>query len=154
MNIVLTGFMGTGKSRIGQRLAKKLRMSYLDTDELIAEREKEKIPDIFEKKGEGYFRQLETQVAKEVALLNNYVISTGGGIVLRKEVGDYVNLAWRNLILWSGMRWDPKKFPMILYNSIKYSYNLRNWHLNFNSLMPWKKRLLYFQVKISGKQEQ
>lgn len=85
MNIVLTGFMGTGKSRIGQRLAKKLRMSYVDTDELIEKREKESIPAIFKKKGEEYFRQLETQVAKEVVLLDNYVISTGGGIVLRKE---------------------------------------------------------------------
>jgi len=41
VNIVLTGFMGTGKSRIGKRLAKRLEMSYLDTDELIEEREKE-----------------------------------------------------------------------------------------------------------------
>ena len=69
MNIVLTGFMGTGKSRIGQRLAKKLEMSYLDTDELIEEREKKRIPDIFDKKGEEYFRQLEAQVAKEVPFL-------------------------------------------------------------------------------------
>jgi len=84
MNIVLTGFMGTGKSRIGKRLAKKLKMSYLDTDELIKEREKESIPDIFEKRGEEYFRRLETKVVKEVALLDNYVISTGGGVVLRE----------------------------------------------------------------------
>lgn len=85
MNIVLTGFMGTGKSKIGRRLAKKLRMSYLDTDELIEKREKDSISAIFKKRGEGYFRCLETKVIKEVALLDNYVISTGGGIVLRKE---------------------------------------------------------------------
>lgn len=85
MNIVLTGFMGTGKSQIGKRLAKELRMSYLDTDELIEEREKDSISAIFKKRGEKYFRGLETKVVKEVALLDNYVISTGGGVVLGEE---------------------------------------------------------------------
>jgi len=85
MNIVLTGFMGTGKSKTGIRLAKKLRMSYLDTDELIEKREKDSISAIFKKRGEEYFRRLETKVVKEVALLDNYVISAGGGVVLREE---------------------------------------------------------------------
>lgn len=85
MNIVLTGFMGTGKSQIGKRLAKKLRMSYLDTDEFIEKREKDSISAIFKKRGEEYFRRLETKIVKEVALLDNYVISTGGGVVLREE---------------------------------------------------------------------
>jgi len=84
MNIVLTGFMGTGKSKIGKRLATELRMGYLDTDELIEEREKDSISAIFKKKGEEYFRRLETKVVKEVALLDNFVISTGGGVVLRE----------------------------------------------------------------------
>lgn len=85
MNIVLIGFMGTGKSQIGKRLAKELRMSYLDTDELIEKREKDSISAIFRKRGEEYFRGLETKVVKEVALLDNYVISSGGGVVLREE---------------------------------------------------------------------
>ncbi len=84
MNIVLTGFMGTGKSGIGKRLATELGMSCLDTDELIEEREKDSISAIFKKKGEEYFRRLETKVVKEVALLDNLVISTGGGVVLRE----------------------------------------------------------------------
>jgi len=84
MNIVLTGFMGTGKSGIGKRLAKKLGMSYLDTDELIEEREKDSISAIFKKKGEEYFRRLEAEVVKQVALLDSFVISTGGGVVLRE----------------------------------------------------------------------
>ncbi len=85
MNIVLTGFMGTGKSKIGERLATELRMGYLDTDELIEKREKKSISAIFKKRGEEYFRRLETKVVKEVALLDNSVISTGGGAVLRGE---------------------------------------------------------------------
>ena len=85
MNIILTGFMGTGKSIVSRKLVKRLGMSYLDTDELIEEREGIKISAIFQKKGEKYFRQLETQVIKEVASLDNYVISSGGGVVLREE---------------------------------------------------------------------
>ncbi len=85
MNIVLTGFMGTGKSKIGKRLAAELRMGYLDTDELIEKREKDSISAIFRKRGEEYFRCMETKVVKEVALLDNSVISTGGGVVLREE---------------------------------------------------------------------
>jgi predicted hydrocarbon binding protein/GTPase SAR1 family protein len=64
-------------------------------------------------------------------------------ISLRKEVGDYVNLAWRNLILWSGMLWDPKRFPMIIYDWIKYHYNLKNYDIDIFSFLPWQKRLTY-----------
>lgn len=85
MNIVLTGFMGTGKSVVGKELAKRLGMSYLSTDELIEKREGTKISAIFQKKGESYFRQVETQIVKEVASLDNHVISAGGGVVLREE---------------------------------------------------------------------
>jgi len=85
MNIIITGFMGTGKSAVGRRLAKKLRMEYLDTDDLIEEREGSKICHIFEEKGESYFRRLESAIVREVSHLDNYVISTGGGVVLRDE---------------------------------------------------------------------
>ena len=85
MNIVLIGFMGTGKSAIGKKLAQRLRMGYLDTDELIEKREKRKIFQIFQEKGEGYFRKVETQVVKEVASRDNNVIATGGGVVLKEE---------------------------------------------------------------------
>jgi len=64
MNIVLTGFIGTGKGRIGKRLAKELRMSYLDTDELIEKREKDSISAIFKKRGEKYFCRLGLGQAK------------------------------------------------------------------------------------------
>ncbi|MEA3485673.1 MAG: shikimate kinase [Candidatus Aerophobetes bacterium] len=85
MNIVLTGFMGTGKSVIGKKLAQRLGMGYLDTDEIIEKREKCKIFQIFEEKGEGYFRKIETQVVKKIAGWDNYVIATGGGVVLKEE---------------------------------------------------------------------
>ncbi len=85
MNIILTGFMATGKSQIGKCLAKKLGFSFIDTDELIEEKENKTINTIFAQHGEEYFRNLETKVAEEVSSFDNTVISTGGGMVLRKE---------------------------------------------------------------------
>ena len=85
MNIILTGFMGTGKTLVGKELAKGLKMSYLDTDKLIEKREKAKICRIFQEKGEDYFRRLETKIIKEVSSLDRCVISTGGGAILKKE---------------------------------------------------------------------
>lgn len=85
MNIVITGFMGTGKTVVGKELARRLNFKYIDTDDIIEERTKMKISEIFEKYGEKYFRDIETKVAKEVGKYDKHVISTGGGIVLRKE---------------------------------------------------------------------
>ncbi len=85
MNIILTGFMATGKSRIGKCLAKKLGFSFIDTDELIERKENKTINTIFAKYGEEYFRNLETEIAKQVSAFDNTIISTGGGMVLRKE---------------------------------------------------------------------
>lgn len=85
MNIVLIGFMGVGKSAIGHQLAKQLNMNFLDTDELIEKTEKMSISDIFAKKGEPHFRDLETEVIKTLQDYDNFIISTGGGMVLREE---------------------------------------------------------------------
>ena len=65
-NIVLVGFMGTGKSAVGKLLAKKLNMDFLESDEMIETREKMSVKDIFEKKGEPYFRLVEKEVVKEL----------------------------------------------------------------------------------------
>ncbi len=85
MNIVLTGFMGTGKSIVAKKLAQKLGMGYVDTDKIIEDREGREIRKIFEEKGEDYFREIETKIIKQVSSLNNYVIATGGGVVLKEE---------------------------------------------------------------------
>ena len=85
MNIILIGFMGSGKSAVGHRLARELKMDYLDTDEIIERTEKMSINDIFAKKGEPHFRDLETEVVKTLADYDNFVIATGGGMVLREE---------------------------------------------------------------------
>ena len=85
MNIVLTGMMGTGKTAIGKKLAQKLNMKYIGTDEMIEKDVGMSIPKIFKRKGEPYFRDVETKAVKCVAMLDNYVIDTGGGVVQRSE---------------------------------------------------------------------
>ena len=84
-NIILFGFMGTGKSAVGKKLAEKLRMKFVDMDDLIEAREKMTISAIFEKKGEPYFRKVESEVAKDVAKESGLVVATGGGVVLNYE---------------------------------------------------------------------
>ena len=84
MNIILCGMMGSGKTTVGVCLAKKMNREYVDTDAVIVERYGS-IVDIFERYGEGYFRDLETEVVKELGCENDLVIATGGGLVLRQE---------------------------------------------------------------------
>ena len=84
-SIALTGFMATGKTTIGRMLADRLRMHFVDTDELIEERSGRSIPEIFEERGEGYFRDLETEALAVALSRTGSVISTGGGILLRDE---------------------------------------------------------------------
>lgn len=84
-NIILTGFMASGKSAVGKELAKRLKMDFVDTDNLIEEREGMEISQIFQEKGEPYFRKVETKIVREVAEYKNSVIATGGGVVLKEE---------------------------------------------------------------------
>jgi shikimate kinase len=77
--IYLIGFMGSGKSTAGRKLASQLNWSFIDLDEKIQKMEGMKIPDIFSLKGESYFRKLETKALKELKSETDTVISTGGG---------------------------------------------------------------------------
>jgi len=83
MNIVLTGFMGTGKSTVGKIVADKLSYQYLDTDESIQKDVRMSISDIFAKKGEPFFREVESKIIELVSLLDKFVIATGGGVPLK-----------------------------------------------------------------------
>ena len=84
-NIFLIGFMGTGKSTVASYIATHYGRDIIEMDELIAEREKMSIPDIFDKYGEDYFRKAETTLLKEIENEHNKVVSCGGGIVLREQ---------------------------------------------------------------------
>ena len=84
-NIVLAGFMGTGKSAVGQIAAERLGLTFVDTDDLIEARVGRSIAEVFENDGEPAFRQLEADVCRHVASQNGHVIATGGGALLNPE---------------------------------------------------------------------
>lgn len=84
-NIVLIGMPASGKSTVGKILADRYQRELIDTDALIADRAKTSIPDIFKEHGESYFRELESNIIKEVASRTGVIISTGGGAVLREN---------------------------------------------------------------------
>jgi len=86
MEISLIGFMATGKSTIGNLLSSKLNLLFLETDSLIEKKIGLSIPEIFSKKGENFFRKKETNILQEIIQnKKNYVLSTGGGIVISQE---------------------------------------------------------------------
>ncbi len=84
-NIVLIGMPGSGKSSIGYELSKRLGRELIETDKLIEEMEEATIPEIFQKKGEAYFRNLERKAVFMAGKEGGKIISTGGGVVLFKE---------------------------------------------------------------------
>ncbi|MDD4601015.1 MAG: shikimate kinase [Negativicutes bacterium] len=84
-NVVLIGFMGTGKSRVGRLLASRLKRPYIDTDKKIEKGCGIPIPEIFQKYGESFFRTKEAAVIARVSRYTHSVISTGGGVVLSPE---------------------------------------------------------------------
>lgn len=83
--IVLVGPMGAGKSTIGRLLARDLGFCFLDSDRLVEERSGANIPWIFDVEGEAGFRQRETHILEELAGLQQIVVATGGGAVVREE---------------------------------------------------------------------
>jgi len=85
MNISLIGFMGTGKSTVGQKLADKLDYQFVDLDKEIVKEDGREIPAIFAEDGEEYFRDVETKVTEKIGSRDDQVIATGGGVVLREK---------------------------------------------------------------------
>lgn len=81
-NIVLIGFMGSGKTTVGRLLAADLGWSFLDTDVLVEERTGLPVKEIFAREGENFFREIEIEAVARVATARRAVIATGGGAVL------------------------------------------------------------------------
>lgn len=88
-NIILIGFMGSGKSSIGKRLSYQLRRTMIDTDKWIEQRQKMTVSQIFDEYGEAAFRKMETECLKELILsAHEQIISVGGGLPMREENHD------------------------------------------------------------------
>ncbi|WP_019138339.1 shikimate kinase [Peptoniphilus timonensis] len=89
-NIVFIGMPSSGKTTMAKALAEKLNRKFLDTDQLIEECENKKIPEIFEKNDEKYFRDLESKILSKISKETGLVIATGGGTILREENRDLI----------------------------------------------------------------
>lgn len=91
MVVYLIGFMGCGKSTLGKQLARKMLLSFIDMDSYIEERESMTVPEIFEKRGEPYFREVERAALSELSAKHNVVIATGGGVAAAKGNIEFMN---------------------------------------------------------------
>jgi shikimate kinase len=114
MNIFLIGFMGSGKSTAGKRLASRMEYEFSDVDEMIRKGENETIEEIFQQKGEHYFRQLETQYLRKLPYgKENNVIATGGGLPCHDANMEYMNKKGMTIYL--------KMTPGQLFHRLKHA---------------------------------
>lgn len=98
MNIVLVGYRGTGKSVVGQTLAQKLGLSYVEMDAEIISQARQTIPELVAAKGWDSFRDLESKVLLELTRRSGLVIDTGGGVIER--TANHALLKEDNLVIW------------------------------------------------------
>ena len=84
-NVILAGFMGTGKTAAGKRFAEKTGREFIDMDDLIVKREGKPVSRIFEEDGEPYFRSVEREIVKELSGQEGLVVGAGGGVVLNPD---------------------------------------------------------------------
>ena len=106
-NIVLIGMPGCGKTTVGRALAEKLGRTFVDLDEEIVRRAGMPIPEIFAREGEAGFRERESALVREFGERTGLVVSTGGGVVTRRE--NYIPLKQNGLLL--HLRRDPAALP-------------------------------------------
>jgi shikimate kinase len=97
-NLVLIGMMGSGKSTIGSLISKKLDVKFIDVDSVLEDVTKMKIAEIFEKKGENFFRNLEEKITLKLLNSNSNVISLGGGGFINEKIRNEV--LKNNLSFW------------------------------------------------------
>ena len=162
-NLVLTGMMGVGKSTIGKKLAKKLKLKFIDTDQIIEVKEKSTIKEIFENNTENYFRKVEKKITLEVLKKNNLVIALGGGAfmdaLIRKKIKDTSISFWLDLkeeALLIRLK-NVTKRPLLdqnqleksinkIYSERKKIYNESDYRIKCNSMN--KNEIVYKIIKL------
>jgi len=143
-NIVIAGFMGTGKSTVAKQLARKLKMEFVDMDQVIEENKGMSIADIFARYGEDYFRQQENKLVKELSQRENMVIATGGGTLLSSDNAKILSQKGEIICLYAD--------PTTIYNRIKSKNNrplLREENVleSINQLLKVRKKI-YDNIKL------
>ncbi len=155
--------MGVGKSTIGKKLAKKLKLKFVDIDQIIEIREKSTIREIFEKKGENYFRKIEKKITLEKLKENNLIIALGGGAFIntsvRRKIKDSCVSFWLDLkveILLDRLK-NVTKRPLLdkdqleqsinkIYSERKKIYNESNFRIKCKSMN--KDEIVYKIMKL------
>lgn len=99
MNVVIVGFMGTGKTTVARLLAERLRLRYVSTDTMIEEREHRRIREIFATQGEPHFRQVEGAVLRSLRGQDGMVVDCGGGAVVDPATRGLVKTLGRVIVL-------------------------------------------------------
>ena len=98
-NIILIGFMGTGKSTVARHLARKTGMEVKEMDDMIEDAAGMRITDIFEKYGEAHFRDMETEQTRIISESQGVIVSCGGGTVMRSQNVDYLKSSGKIFLL-------------------------------------------------------
>ncbi len=151
-NLVLTGMMGVGKSTIGKLLSKNLKMQFIDIDSEIEKNELMPIKNVFKKKGEKYFREIEKKITLKKIKEKNSIIALGGGsfedLEVREEILENCISFWLDLNLKeTALRLkNSKKRPLLtntdalekdiseIYNKRKSTYNQAHFKIKCNNL--------------------
>ena len=155
MNIILCGFMGSGKSTIGKLLAKKLDRKFIDLDDYIVQKRGMSINQIFKKYGEANFRKSETQSAKNLSLLDNHVIALGGGTVVNpknaeilKTIGKIIMLDILPETVYERLKNDKSRPLLQTDDKLKAITDM------MNSRLPYYSNAADYKISVDGKSKE
>ena len=126
--IVLIGMMGSGKSSVGKELAKKLSVTFIDIDDEIEKKYQMNIPEIFQTKGESFFRKIEENISCKLINGKPCVISLGGGGFLNKRIRSQIKINAVSICINTGLNkiyqrlnGSKSKRPLLNYTNLKKS---------------------------------
>jgi shikimate kinase len=141
IRIILLGFMGTGKSTLGLKLSKKMNIPFFDSDQEIEKLENISVKEIFNKKGEDYFRQKEKEFIEKMKLENDFILSVGGGLPCYNNLMYELNQLGKTIYI--------KASPKFLYSRLKTDKKNRPLLLNLDD----NQLLEYIELKLDEREE-
>ena len=136
-NLVFLGMMGSGKTTLGKIVSKKLNKEFIDIDQLIEIQEGMTISDIFQKKGESFFRKFEERISIQNLKKSNSVISLGGGAFINKKIQKEV--LKNHISIW--LKWDNKNLINRIKNSRKRPIAIQLNDIDLNKLIDDRSKI-------------
>ena len=136
-NLVFLGMMGSGKTTLGKIVSKKLNKEFIDIDQLIEIQEGMTISEIFQKKGESFFRKFEERISIQNLKKSNSVISLGGGAFINKKIQKEV--LKNHISIW--LKWDNKNLINRIKNSQKRPIAIQLNDIDLNKLIDDRSKI-------------